>query len=895
MYDRPQSETSNAEEGIFSYDSLMEDTYVLEQNNHPAFAKQYQQATEIVCDIVWQAAERKSQKERLREEHQRHVNNIIPLMGERGTGKTSAMRSFRAALERFNGDDEKSDPVFPYRSLKLPEDKKARIYNASFIPIDIINAGDLKASDSILEIVLARMKNVLKKGIDPELGTLSQGSLEELRRLLQKCETLYRNLRYLYSENRGRIPEGESSLRALENLSSSQSVIWEFEELVEDYLDFFDHKWKGKYGQIAPNSFLVIALDDVDRYADESGKKDACTLLETIYAHLTLPRVIVLMTADEKMLRSSISNHLEKTFHITDKNELKKQTRQLISKILPAYHCIYMPNFEHDIWMGVDDKKSKIYVQLPQVMEEELKLESGKPISAKKLSLYLLAGRTGSYFDATGESQHFFEYRNIRRLHDFLRDLDSLQPVSAKDADVDTIETKNRQSLSVYLTEAFPAEKLDDQEFTLYGRFQRFPIDQRSQEILNYIRKELPEQKDQSSRSISVRDATLEFLHNEPRPHADRAPYSYGELIRNLYLSSREGVFSEEMVHCILASYSVELNQCYADFCRLPEGDELKAKLQNRLVRFLGSSISGRWSNQMLPKVNSSWKDQLSEKKTDRQVENFWSHSEANFDRVFAFALSEAPDNTESIKRFVHGVEMLFMFYTDWFQPYEEQMVSKLHISIPEDVWEEKAKQPILEFECSDTLCFNVLNFCVNSFQWKRYFDWIDKKIIDALMEYFKRIQMPKDVISQIRKEIPSYSMRSEYEQWSSTYGPFALPLHQFDLTYNLLRRLANEMEDKPHCISEDSIIRWCVWLYDKIADKLEEQSEQYKGFLPENQRFEDIFRACPFVQRMKLLTKSGDLQEGAILDKAEQNYTQKMLNVFFKRTAQNTAQVENV
>lgn len=83
-------------------------------------------------------------------------------------------------------------------------------------------------------------------------------------------------------------------------------MIWEFEELVESYLDYFDHKAQNEYHMLGQKSFLVIALDDVDCYTNKASGKNAYTLLKEIYEHLTLPRVLVLMTLDEKMLRNSV-------------------------------------------------------------------------------------------------------------------------------------------------------------------------------------------------------------------------------------------------------------------------------------------------------------------------------------------------------------------------------------------------------------------------------------------------------------------------------------------------------------------------------------------------------------------------------------------------------------
>ena len=55
MGEQNQRQTEKRTEGVFLYDALMKDTYVLEESQEPAFAKQYRRAAAIVCDAVYKA------------------------------------------------------------------------------------------------------------------------------------------------------------------------------------------------------------------------------------------------------------------------------------------------------------------------------------------------------------------------------------------------------------------------------------------------------------------------------------------------------------------------------------------------------------------------------------------------------------------------------------------------------------------------------------------------------------------------------------------------------------------------------------------------------------------------------------------------------------------------
>lgn len=889
MGEQNQRQTTKRTEGVFLYDALMNDTYVLEESQKPAFAKQYRRAATIVCDAVCRAIKDVKEQSNRRESHQRHVNNLIPIIGERGTGKTSVMRSFCCALERYNGITLAPDPVFPCYDLKLDEQARQNIANAHFLVLDVINAGELKGQDDILEITLARMQNILKQEVEYGARGTSQGSLEELRRLLQKFETLYRNLRYLNSPKRDSIPEGESALRALQNLSSSQSVIWEFEDLVESYLDYFDHKAQNEYHMPGRKSFLVIALDDVDRYTNKTDKingKNAYTLLEEIYEHLTLPRVLVLMTLDEEMLRTSVERYIASAFGI-EETQKKVQASQLLAKILPTYHRVYTPNYTYNIWTGVGNKKQQIYVRLPEAMQQELVLTE-EPIPAKKLNLCLLAERAGVYFDALGEKQHFFEQRNIRELHDFLRKLDEMeQPNQPDAAENETIREENRRRLLEYLNDTFYVEKLSGAEQDDYKKRLCFSIDRRSEELLYDIRINRKKQEKKPNFEISAEGSILKFETNE-EDISEGFRYSYGELIYNLYHATREGDYSKEMIHCILALYSVELNQIYGSVRATQENEADRKQAARQLQKFIGPSVTGRWINKMLPKIMFRYEDEMTGKMEHFKTRDCWAYNKASLDEMVVFRrplLSKKEDTAYLLR----VVEMMLMLFTNLPHPYKKIEKHTLQITA-------SGKEILIKAKSSKTLCFNVLNFCVNSFRWEQYFNWVDDLFKEAIKEYFKVNSNLKAAgftsVAQLEEELDTFSLRNQYKAWDARYGSLALPLQQFDLTYNLFKRLANDTSDMPTSIPDADMLKCCGWLYGKISHRLREESDVYGGILGDAS-FEKIFEGCPFVARMLALNADKDyppLFQTIEMPEEEQKYDTDVLNGFFSKLAQSAS-----
>src|SRR5699024_2116482 len=84
-----------------------------------------------------------------------------------------------------------------------------------------------------------------------------------------------------------------------------------------------------------------------------------------------------------------------------------------------------------------------------------------------------------------------------------------------------------------------------------------------------------------------------------------------------------------------------------------------------------------------------------------------------------------------------------------------------------------------------------------------------------------------------LAKLIDEASLKDEYITWSEKYGPLAIPLHQFDMTYNIFKRLADATQNKmPYEADSKTMVEYCVKLYNNLYDKLREQSEYYKNII---------------------------------------------------------------
>ena len=123
-----------------------------------------------------------------------------------------------------------------------------------------------------------------------------------------------------------------------------------------------------------------------------------------------IPRVVVLVTSTEQLLRHGCLTHLEIKYRLNEKNiscrtfatekneQLQQLTTQFIAKVLPTYHHINMPEFQNSLWSGTDGF-NKIYISITKNQAEEL-VGEGTTLNTKDFALKLIAKRTGVFYDA---------------------------------------------------------------------------------------------------------------------------------------------------------------------------------------------------------------------------------------------------------------------------------------------------------------------------------------------------------------------------------------------------------------------------------------------------------------------------------------------------------------
>ena len=828
------------------------------------------------------------------EQNEIHVQTVIPFIGERGTGKTSMMYSVWRRLKYYS-----NDPEAPF---DLGKD------NVKFIAFDIIDASVLNSREDVLEIILSRMLSYLeeleRKSGDPYFAMQAHPSAEyrlptqrneklpsglyDFRELYRKIDSLHKNLRKIYwNETFG---FGEPGLESLERVASSQQAISSFRELVFHFLQKVS--LLENHGQ---NCYLVLALDDIDMYqgSDRGAGNDQFVLLEQIYDYMRIPGLIVLMTYNDSILKRNCTGHFYKAYFkenlvsqeqysVAEQEEVDTLTRQFITKLLPPEQRIYLPDFNYidsanhanlyiEPWL--DDKLLPPFDERPEfkeVSKKEAKKERPK-LTVKEFMLQLVAYKTGVYYDMAGSKKHFFEPRNLREFGTLFQVINQLEDIPRLSEEEENARARNRRALLNYFYNQFSTEHLSAEEYRQFHRLAMLPLVRQDRTLVDDIRRH---------RMGVLDEEQTGYLPNNER---DRWKYSYGEVLHNFYFATRippqgetAGPFyrSKAFIQCILGTHSVLMNQTLHD-----KGGH------KEMLEILGSSVAGRWANDMLP----SFFHQDTQKTASRLVERVVSQAELGSVSlpVRCFFNWEIPediqkslmslnqstvtaDAEETVGQFIKALFLLGMFFTGFPQNGLGIQVKK---ATPKDNSKEKegvgvtavskevvqksqdnAETWCMVSETEDHICFNAFNFVVNLYtansddsrlQNQSYFVLIKKKLIKLGGPLDQLINMssgqPNNFNGRWEKldDEALQEYKQEIMQWQSKYGDFAfvLPVQHFDMMYNIIKRLANvAYHDISEEASVDQVYDHFKILYGNIKEELSAQDRVYfpdykKGF----------------------------------------------------------------
>jgi len=246
------------------------------------------------------------------------IDNIIAFIGERGSGKTSAMLSFRDSII------------------------KNELYDRNFNTLDNIDPSIMTKNDSIIEIIVGQMFKKFKKNRNNKDYIKEHG-------LVSCFENVFRDLKLLNDSSK--YSKMGDNLENLIDLSSAIALCKNFKTLVTSFLKYINQK------ECNNKHVLLITIDDLDL-----NISSAQSMLEDIRKFLIQSNIVILMAIKIEQLEEVLiqknakdldiykKNYIDSINDISVKNnylnEIRNKSIKYLEKIIPYNRRIVLPKVD---------------------------------------------------------------------------------------------------------------------------------------------------------------------------------------------------------------------------------------------------------------------------------------------------------------------------------------------------------------------------------------------------------------------------------------------------------------------------------------------------------------------------------------------------------------------
>ncbi len=356
----------------------------------------------------------KSDKSLISNKNFEEYNNVIAFIGDRGSGKSSAMVSFSEALRNLKFEKNKNF----VSGSNLDHYKKISNYN--FECLDIVDPTLFEGNESIFEVIIAKMFAKFKKFHEENDKDID---LNDKKRVLKGFQRVYTDLKTINSgrsELYNKDVQSENIIETLEMLASGSNMRKNFINLVQDCLNLF----VGKSISDKSKSFLVISIDDLDMNLGH-----AANMAEQIRKYLLVPNVIILMAVKIEQLSLELEQEYRSHFDqvmINNFPDPKEMAVKYLEKLFPNGRKLFLPQIK----AFSDGKGDIIGLKYVKKYSEEQPLYLYKEFTDKdgnvrfpsiqETVLGLTSEKTGLIFLKPQYNIHYLVPNNLRELHNYL-------------------------------------------------------------------------------------------------------------------------------------------------------------------------------------------------------------------------------------------------------------------------------------------------------------------------------------------------------------------------------------------------------------------------------------------------------------------------------------------
>lgn len=787
------------------------------------------------------------------------IHNIVPIIGLRGAGKSSVLHTVAGILENNAAD--------------LPETfaaEKSLLLGKEFVVMDSIDGSLLEPYEDVFLTILAQMNRMLPKNDD---FSQEQGSQRHLLREVRKqIEEFYGNARQMEEDSTDYRREEISDLNALNRLSDSLSLRQDFQKLLNLFLGCC--AIKGKTGDSYRSVFfskqdewntryLVIPIDDLDLNLNQGY----CGL-EKLHRYLMLPNVIVLLAFDHDQMKRLCEREFYRMIPKYDSRMnaaapvIEKLARQYLEKVMPLNLRTYLPQFAI---------RKDVKATLDKDGEGNDKKSNGKELSnylPRHLVFKLMYEKLGMRMDTDGEKYHFLERKSLRGFINFITLLNGLvEPLADGSAGVldEDILRHNHRILRQEITQgiaALPGNiEISTSRDWLTSPKQLFesvvetekPIPRAFRKFLSIILSE------------GRRCAEEDTLHHLAKS-AEFYGFSYGELLHMMYHYGRIDDDKKALVRSLIAYYALIMNRSYLRLWsqqspKRQTWDALYAPYRKEFLELMNGSVSGSWSNSMVPQVqiyNLYYGTGL------RRVLDMRKAFAINSETFEKYFIKQTLKDEEIIRCYLYSVLIVGMLFDR-----QNYKTSETFTFLPAKISEESdnmrnllaQNSPFTKFSnyhpISGRGTFSFLNFVSSAFQYPEYIEKLLTYAADYAKENKALLHLADGSTADNAIDAVAEEIKKEFEEWDRNYRSFAIPVYDLDVCYNLVKRLLQDRYGKSDYIgSAGQLFDNYLDIYRAIATRLSSNDEVYTkkcnvtlGIDKLRPSYADAYCNCPLVK----------------------------------------------
>lgn len=845
-----------------------DDLSIREHVQYPAYLNAYENALRtIFLDTLRSREEELAEKENSFYRHKEEKENIIAFLGERGSGKTTAVEEFCRILETLSAKKEYRwwlDHAIPEENIRTNlEDQQY-----SFHVFQRIDVSMLDNKEDLFELI---MSNLLTFFTDREFCSCcgAKKTSKEHDEIVQLFDKI---LRGYYAIRDSREDEYvESYVAKIQYVYNSLDLRRQIEELINRI--FAEEK------ECKKQYYLVIVLDDLDLNIEHGFE-----MLKQVQKYFSNPHMIVVFSADYDQLNEICWVHFMKAFsgetsHVieaTIEQRSRKLGQDYIGKALPISKRLHMPELDSNV--------RKVLALNAQTERWE---------TVKAYIMERVASNMRICYDIKGVKKHFAEPETVRDLvnyHHFLEEMYEIDYTSWDQTELNSKESRifmkrydqNHERMNRDIENRLANRLLNKEQKAYFDRWLDINLERRAESAWAFMY-----QPEAISDDERYGDSIGNYLGLQPDPDTSPAQneqnqsYCFGALLKEIYTYGRNNAVNKAYVKCILASLTSEMVREKVSFSRNPDEDQRKES-RKKLQRLFGNSFGDEWLGEMMPKRFDP--DQLELRNTGYRQVSIAKIQTIDICPIPEEVLVEANNKSKrAIKgtvnellnllrksQLVPSLEWVFMFAS--LRQEDGKLPITFEVETTENTLSDSYQERYVLQMTIDNEIWSIWEFIPKTLEFPNYLDRLHENLSTVLSELIAGRLGFKSKNSDFKEE-----NREKILQWIKAKSLFkeetdealnrpVFPFYQIDMAYNVLKRARRELlAENPEFCDRMELFSYMKSAYKKVEEKLKEEESEYKK-LGIELKYAERFSTFPFVRMMVDDTYKNKVSQG-ILD----------------------------